>query len=145
MYKKDLCSCIKKKQKQTRSWCRCCFFVSACITHSLVKRLFAITALLGNKDKSSGNVEPQQWRSINVGFNDLIPKKTYCKMKEITSQKKLVKVKIYIYDSEGQETFAFILFYWFWTDLKFNILLGNGGPALFLLFSGKISFFGSID
>ena len=33
------------------------FFVSACITHSLVERLSAVTALLGNKDKSPGNKE----------------------------------------------------------------------------------------
>ena len=33
------------------------FFVSACVTHSLVEGLFALTALLGNKGKSSGNVE----------------------------------------------------------------------------------------
>ena len=33
------------------------FFVSACVTHSLVERLSALTALLGNQDKSPGNVE----------------------------------------------------------------------------------------
>ena len=33
------------------------FFVSACITHSLVERLSVLTALIGNKDKSPGNVE----------------------------------------------------------------------------------------
>ena len=46
---------------------------------------------------------------MNVGFNDLIPKETYCEMKEeITSQKKLKSKKC---ESEGQETLAFILFY----------------------------------
>ena len=33
------------------------FFVSACITHSLVEKLSALTALLRNKDKGPGNVE----------------------------------------------------------------------------------------
>ena len=33
------------------------FFVSACITHNLVERLAALTALLSNKDKSPGNEE----------------------------------------------------------------------------------------
>ena len=47
-----------KNQKQTCWWCRCCFFfVSACITHSLVERLSVLTVLLGNKDQSPRNVE----------------------------------------------------------------------------------------
>ena len=33
------------------------FFVSACITHSLVEKLSALTALLRNKGKGPGNVE----------------------------------------------------------------------------------------
>ena len=33
------------------------FFVPAYVNHSLVERLSALTALLGNKDKSPGNIE----------------------------------------------------------------------------------------
>ena len=33
------------------------FFVSTCITHSLVERLAVLTALLGNKEKIPGNKE----------------------------------------------------------------------------------------
>ena len=73
---KNICSYVQKiKNKHGGAEVAC--FVSACITHSLVERLSTLTVLLGNKDKSSRYVEAKQWRSINVGFNDLIPKETY--------------------------------------------------------------------
>ena len=54
---KNLCSCVQKIKNKHNGGADVAFFVSACINHSLVERLSALTGLLGNKDKSSGNVE----------------------------------------------------------------------------------------
>ena len=55
--RKILCSCIQKIKNKHDGGEDVAFFVSACITHSLVERLAVLTALLGNKDKSPGNEE----------------------------------------------------------------------------------------
>ena len=69
------------------------FFISMCGTHSLVERL---TVLLGNKDKNPRNKEVQQLVKI-YKCKFLQPhsqRNIYHKIKEeITSQKKLFKVK----------------------------------------------------
>ena len=54
---KNLCSCIQEIKSKHDGAADVAFFVSACITHSLVERLAAFTALHGNKDKSPGNEE----------------------------------------------------------------------------------------
>ena len=54
---KNLCSCVQKIKNKNDGEADVVFFVSACITHSLVERLAALTTLLGNKDKSPGNKE----------------------------------------------------------------------------------------
>ena len=51
---KNPCSCVPKIKNKHDGGADV-IFVSACITHSLVERLAALTALLGNKDKSLGN------------------------------------------------------------------------------------------
>ena len=53
---KNFCSCVQKI-KNKHDGADVPFFVSACITYSLVERLALLTALLGNKDKSCGNKE----------------------------------------------------------------------------------------
>ena len=55
--RKILCSCVQKIKNKHDGGPDVAFFVSACITHSLVERLAVLTALLGNKDKSPGNEE----------------------------------------------------------------------------------------
>ena len=67
------------------------FFVSACVTHSLVKRL---ALLFGNKDKNPMNEE----QLVKIYTHRLLrphsQRYMYRKMKEeITSQKKLFKDK----------------------------------------------------
>ena len=57
MPRKNLCSCVQKIKNKHDGGVDVAFFVSACITHSLGERLAALTALLGNKDKSPGNKE----------------------------------------------------------------------------------------
>ena len=54
---KNIYCCIQKIKNKHDGGADVAFFVSVCITHSLVERLSALTALLGNKDKSPGNVE----------------------------------------------------------------------------------------
>ena len=54
---KNLCGCIQKTKNKHDGGADVAFFVSAVITHSLVGRLSAFTALLGNKDKRPGKVE----------------------------------------------------------------------------------------
>ena len=54
---KNLCRCVQKIKNKHDGGADVAFFVSTCITHSLVERLSALTVLLGNKDKSPGNVE----------------------------------------------------------------------------------------
>ena len=54
---KNLCNCIQNVKSKHDGGADVAFFVSACITNGLVERLSALTALLGNKDKSPGNVE----------------------------------------------------------------------------------------
>ena len=90
---KNLCNCIQKIKNKNDSRTDVAFFVFACITHSLVERL---TASLSNKDKSHGNKDAQQLVKI---WKCRLPlpypqRNISCKMKEeITSQKKLFKVK----------------------------------------------------
>ena len=55
--RKNLCSCVQKIKNKHDGGAYVAFLVSACITHSLVERLAALTALFGNKDKSPGNEE----------------------------------------------------------------------------------------
>ena len=55
--RKNPCSCVQKIKNKHDSGADVALFVSACITHSLVGRLAALTALLGIKDKSPGNEE----------------------------------------------------------------------------------------
>ena len=63
-------------------------------------------------------------RSINVGFDDFIPKKNII----VKWKKKLPAKKNYLKskkcDSEGQETFAFTLAY-LWVRLFFLSLINN--------------------
>ena len=54
---KKLWSCIQKVKNKHDGGADVAFFVSVCVTHSIVDRLSALTALLGNKDKSPGNRE----------------------------------------------------------------------------------------
>ena len=54
---KNLCRWVQKTRNKHDGDADVAFFVSACITHSLVERLSELTALLGNKDESPGNVE----------------------------------------------------------------------------------------
>ena len=54
---KNFCSCIQKIKKKHDGGANVAYFVSLCITHSLVERLSVLTALLDNKDKSPGNIE----------------------------------------------------------------------------------------
>ena len=54
---KNLCSCVQKIKNKHDGGADVAFFVSACITYSLVERPSALAVLLGNKDKSPGNVE----------------------------------------------------------------------------------------
>ena len=54
---KKLCSCVQKIKNKHDGDVDVAFFASVCVTHSLVERLSALTALLGNKDKNPGNVE----------------------------------------------------------------------------------------
>ena len=54
---KNLCSCVQKMKNKQDGGADVAFFVPACVNHSLVERLSALTALLGNKDKSPGNIE----------------------------------------------------------------------------------------
>ena len=54
---KNLCSCVQKIKNKHDGGEDVALFVSACVTHSLVERMYQLTALLGNKDKSPGNVE----------------------------------------------------------------------------------------
>ena len=90
---KNLCNCIQKIKNKNDGRTDVAFFVFACITHSLVERL---TASLSNKDKSHGNKDAQQLVKI---YKCRLPlpypqRNISCKMKEeITSQKKLFKVK----------------------------------------------------
>ena len=87
---KNLCSCIQKIKNKHDGGADVAFFVSACNTHSLVERLSALTVLLGNKDKDSITVKIYKRRLQQPHSQG----NTYCKMKEeITSQKKLFKVK----------------------------------------------------
>ena len=54
---KNLSSCIQKIKNKNDGGADVAFFVSVCIIYSPVERLSAFTALLGNKDKSPGNIE----------------------------------------------------------------------------------------
>ena len=54
---KNLYDCVQKIKNKNDGGADVAFFASACITHSLLERLAALTALLGNKDKSPGNEE----------------------------------------------------------------------------------------
>ena len=54
---KKLWSCIKKVKNKHDGGADVAFFVSACVTHSIVERLSALFALLSNKDKSPGIIE----------------------------------------------------------------------------------------
>ena len=55
---KNFCNCVQKIKNKHDGGADFAFFVSACITHSLVERLSALTALLGSEGKSPGYVEP---------------------------------------------------------------------------------------
>ena len=54
---KNCCSCIQKIKNKHDGGADVAFFVSVCITHSLVERLAALTALFSNKGKSPENEE----------------------------------------------------------------------------------------
>ena len=54
---KNFCSCTQKIKNKHDGGADVAFLVSVCITYSPVERLSALTALLGNKEKSPGNVE----------------------------------------------------------------------------------------
>ena len=104
---KNLCSCIQKIKNKHDGGADVAFSVSVCNTHSLVERLSALIVLLGNKDKDGITVKIYKRRLQQPHSQG----NKYCKMKEeITSQKNYLKSRKKC-DSEGQEIFAFILFY----------------------------------
>ena len=91
------------------------FFVSACVTHSLVERL---AVLFGNKDKNSGNEEAQQSMKIYKRrlLLPLSQRNMYRKMKgEITSQKKTIQRQKYNVTAKDQR--PLLLFYF--TDFDY--------------------------
>ena len=54
---KNLCRCVQKIKNKHDGGADVAFFVSVCVTHSLVERMSVPIMLPGNKDKSPGNVE----------------------------------------------------------------------------------------
>ena len=56
-HKKISTAALKKTKTKHDAGADIAFLVSVCITHGLVERLSALTALIDNKDKSPGYVE----------------------------------------------------------------------------------------
>ena len=81
----NLCSCVQKIKNKHSGGTDVAFFVSACITHSLVERLSTLTALLGNTDKSRGNVN-QHYSNMSSPDNS---KTVILFVREISQQMKL--------------------------------------------------------
>ena len=111
--RKILCSCVQKIKNKHDGGADVAFFVSACITHSLVERLLCLLRYLVIKTKALGTKKRNSEDLLTLSSTTSFPKKhifknerrNYQQKKTIQSQKKKKKC-----DSEGQNLcFYFVL------------------------------------